>query len=195
MYHKVLSHGRSKHVTVSQARTGLQWEKLRYVDISNAEPLMIADLAVDENDELWQILIGNLRPARPKYNFTWDPQCVLHYFDSRPTNINSSILDISKKLVTLLALTTGYRLQTLRQISIDDIHISSTRITIFVPARIKTTGQRSTQPLLILPFFENSRVCAAHTLIQYLKATKSTHGSVKELFITSRPRPTREKAE
>jgi len=77
--------------------------------------------------------VGNLRPALPKYNWTWDPQCVLQYFNNRSVKITSSILDTWKKLITLLALTTCHRLQTPRLININ-IQISLTKITIFIPA-------------------------------------------------------------
>ncbi|KAJ8966373.1 hypothetical protein NQ314_003558 [Rhamnusium bicolor] len=57
--------------------------------------------------------IFRLRPPTRKYQSTWDPQVVLTYLEPKYPNENLSLLELSKKTITLLALASGQRLQTL----------------------------------------------------------------------------------
>lgn len=134
--------------------------------------------------------VANLRQAQPRYNHTWDPQCVLRYFGSHPTTSSTCLKDVLKKLVSLLALATGQRLQTLQKIDIENIQISPSKILIFVPGQVKTSGRGKLQPLLVLPFFKDPQLCPARTLAQYLTVTRNLRGSIKTLFITT-TRPTK----
>nr|CAH7740596.1 unnamed protein product [Callosobruchus chinensis] len=68
-------------------------------------------------------------------------------------NSDISLNILSKKLITLLALATGQRIQTLASIEIDNIHRSDMKIDIPIPRRTKTSARNKFQPFLILPFF------------------------------------------
>jgi len=65
--------------------------------------------------------ISRLRPVVPRYTFTWNPDLVLRFLKSLGTD-QGSLKDLSLKLVGLLALCTGQRVQTLASIRIDEIH-------------------------------------------------------------------------
>lgn len=62
-----------------------------------------------------------LRPQLPKYNITWDPTLVLTYLSKRYPNEKLSLEQLTCKSVTLLALVTAQRVQTLSKITIDNI--------------------------------------------------------------------------
>nr|CAH7717093.1 unnamed protein product [Callosobruchus chinensis] len=125
-----------------------------------------------------------LRPAMPKYQNTWDPAVVLDYTRNLK-NSDISLNILSKKLITLLALATGQRLQTLASIDIDNIHRSDMKIDIPIPRRIKTSARNKFQPFLILPFLNSDpENCVASTLLYYLEKTKLLRGSIKNLFIS-----------
>nr|CAH7765856.1 unnamed protein product [Callosobruchus chinensis] len=125
-----------------------------------------------------------LRPAMPKYQNTWDPAVVLDYTGNLK-NSDISLNILSKKLITLLALATGQRLQTLASIEIDNIHRSDMKIDIPIPRRIKTSARNKFQPFLILPFLNSDpENCVASTLLYYLEKTKLLRGSIKSLFIS-----------
>nr|CAH7760283.1 unnamed protein product [Callosobruchus chinensis] len=125
-----------------------------------------------------------LRPAMPKYQNTWDPAVVLDYTRNLK-NADISLNILSKKLITLLALATGQRLQTLASIDIDNIHRSDMKIDIPIPRRIKTSARNKFQPFLILPFLNSDpENCVASTLLYYLEKTKLLRGSIKNLFIS-----------
>lgn len=129
--------------------------------------------------------IARLRPSEPKYQSTWDPKIVLYYLKKRPSE-SLSLEDLTKKLVTLIALITGQRMQTLALIDVRNIRESVQSIEIKVPDTIKTSGPNKSQPALTLPFYnEDKNICAAKTLQCYLARTKDLRReNNKRLFIS-----------
>ncbi|XP_031357955.1 uncharacterized protein LOC116181685 [Photinus pyralis] len=127
--------------------------------------------------------ISKLRPQKPRYNVTWDPQLVLNFLEQRES---STLQALSEKLITLLALSTAHRMQTFSLIRLRNILESSTGFQILIEDQIKTSGPGRKQPCLNLPFFvENPRLCVATTLKRYLAATKEHRTSNMDvLFIT-----------
>lgn len=129
--------------------------------------------------------ISKERPSKAKYNATWDPKFVLDYFSAGPENKNLSFKELSHKLITLLALVTGHRIQTLSLIKVDNLILSDSKVVILIPDKIKTTRRGACQPSLELPFFEqNKKICPASTLIHYLDITKTKRGSIRALFLS-----------
>lgn len=127
--------------------------------------------------------VANLRPPKPKYESTWDPKIILDYFENL-LNENLSLELLSKKLVTLLALVTGQRIQTLSLIDLEIIVVKKELIEIKIPERIKTSKLERNQPILFLPFFkENLNICSANTLLCYIRRTKNLRSS-SVLFIS-----------
>lgn len=131
--------------------------------------------------------LNNLRPSDPKYEITWDPKIVLDYLSSLPLNKKLTTQDLSRKLITLLALVTGHRLQTFSLIEVDNIENKTDAIHIKIPKRIKTSGRNRKQHVLILPFYsDNEKICAATTLKSYVKRTQNRRGETKFLFLTTK---------
>ena len=129
---------------------------------------------------------ANLRPPLPRYELTWDPQLVLTHLREKP-NEELSLAALSQKLLLLLALATGQRLQTLASIEIDNIWFEQEAAFIKIPARLKTSAIGRSQPILTLPFFPESNVCPAKTLEVFLARTAPMRASVRRLFLTLRP--------
>lgn len=131
------------------------------------------------------------RPNLPKYQKCWDPSIVLTYLSSLSPNESLSLEVITKKLVTLLALSTGQRVQTLTLIKIDNISISDTCITIAIDDLIKTSAPNRANQQLVIPYFnEKPNICPAKTLSTYLHKTKdlrSTPGTEKLILTTKKP--------
>lgn len=128
--------------------------------------------------------IAKLRPGKPKYESTWDPSLVLNHVSQWGSNDAISLEKLTFKLVTLLALVTAQRMQTLATIDIRNVERSTRFIEIKIPARLKTSKMNKLQPILNVPFYmENRHVCVASTLEEYLKRTKDLRGSETRLFI------------
>ncbi|XP_031337110.1 uncharacterized protein LOC116181252 [Photinus pyralis] len=130
--------------------------------------------------------ISRLRSSKPRYNSTWDPNVVLEYLQKLGPNFTLTLKDLSANLVTLLALATGHRLQTIQLIKLSNIHTSAQGIQIPITGPVKTSGSNRSQPCLQIPrFAENPLLCVATTLIDYIEATKPLQTPNQDyLFIT-----------
>lgn len=129
--------------------------------------------------------IAKKRPPKPKYDVTWDPKIVIDYFSKGNPNEELSLKELSQKLITLLALTTGHRFQTFSVINLQDIRKTDKYIEIKISARIKTSGPGRSQPTLIVPFYPpNKSICVASILELYMERTKKIRDSVSTLFIS-----------
>lgn len=125
------------------------------------------------------------RPMKPKYSTTWDPGTVLSLLSSWFPNDLLSIERITKKLVTLLALTTGHRIQTLSFIKLNNIVYTDSGITINISDLIKTSRHGGEQPILKLSYYNQKReICPVHTVISYIKLTKHNRKEINDLIIT-----------
>lgn len=121
--------------------------------------------------------VYRLKPIFPKYIGTWDPNIVLNYYAALPNDHIMNLEHLTRKLVILLALSTGQRLQTLSMIKLDNIQKLNDRILIKITDIIKTSGIGRSQPILNLPFFiSNPKICPAATLLSYIELT-SCHRS------------------
>ncbi|XP_047028734.1 uncharacterized protein LOC124636613 [Helicoverpa zea] len=128
--------------------------------------------------------IFRLRPPLPKYDTTWDVSVVLNFLATLYPNESQNLDKLSKKLATLLALTTAHRVQTLSKINIDNIEIFATKVSIKIPDLIKTSRPGAAQPELILPFFrERPEICPVSALGCFLELTKDLR-KTKNLFIS-----------
>lgn len=118
--------------------------------------------------------VSRLRPQKPKYSTTWDPEPVLKYLETLDVNEKLSLEKITKKLAILLALTTAQRIQSISKIRLEDISTTSELMQIKISERIKTTANNRNQPVLHIPFFkEKPKICTASALQTYVER-KST---------------------
>lgn len=127
--------------------------------------------------------VSKLRPPKPRYDNVWDVNLVLDMFTSWPLNSELPIFRLTIKLVALLALVTGQRVQTLSLININNI-IRSSNVQILIPEIIKTSGVAKKQPcLLLVPYKVNDKLCVVKCLDEYLNRTASYRNS-DELLIS-----------
>ena len=84
--------------------------------------------------------LAHLRPSLPKYNAKWSPKIVLDYFTKADSNEKLTLQELASKLITLLAITTGHRMQTFANIKIHNIEVKNKKVEIKFPDWIKTTG-------------------------------------------------------
>ncbi|KMQ86317.1 tyrosine recombinase [Lasius niger] len=115
--------------------------------------------------------VAALKPQRPRYDFIWDPPPVIAHLVSLYPHENLSLELISRKLVTLLALTTAQRMQTLAAIQISNVVISDSLVT-KIPARLKTSGIGKSQPLLVFkPFLDRPELWVFSLVKFYIELT------------------------
>lgn len=129
---------------------------------------IIATENIEANELIRKFLKGNskTRPAKPRYDATWDVNPVLQQLEKLFPLESLTLKQLSHKLILLLALGTAHRLQTLTLIRIANISKSHTGLEIRIPERIKSTGSSSIRTTLKLPFFsEKPELCIASTLL------------------------------
>lgn len=91
----------------------------------------------------------------------WDPKVILKHATMLSLNEEIFLEALSKKFVTLLALVTGHRIQTLSLIKIENIEKFEEFMEIKIPDT-KTSRINRKQPLLILPVYEkDTNICIA----------------------------------
>lgn len=131
--------------------------------------------------------IFRLRPTKPKYDKTWDPDVVLRTLASHCTTLDSNLQKMSEKLATLMALATAHRIQTLSLIKLSNIKRSKDGFEIEIPQLIKTSRPGHCQPLLLIRYFRNKpEICVASFLERYIVLTEPLRKDCDFLFITSR---------
>lgn len=126
-----------------------------------------------------------LRPPMPKYSATWDTSIVLDFLANFYPNLDIDLQVLTKKLITLLALITAHRVQTLSLIRLKNLIINNSNISINISDIIKTSRLGSKPPNLIIPFYRvKPEICPANTLLDYLERTKHLRGEEDSLFIS-----------
>ncbi|XP_047991863.1 uncharacterized protein LOC125230671 [Leguminivora glycinivorella] len=140
--------------------------------------ILVNDISKDPRITRFLKGVFRLRPPLPKYNSTWNPTCVLDFLSNFYPNETLSLEDLSKKCITLLALTTAHRVQTFSKIKIQNIENLNDKILIKIPEVIKTSRVGSKQPILVLPYFtQKVEICPAKTLMSYVEKTASVRKS------------------
>lgn len=134
--------------------------------------------------------VSNIRPPKPKYSFTWNPDPVLTYLEAWYPLQSLSLKNLTYKLVTLMALTSASRVQTLSLVKLDNINVTFEKIEIKIEDRIKTTAVGRNQPLLIFPYFrDRPQLCVAHTIETYIKITESYRNNGEQHLILTIRKP------
>ncbi|XP_026318671.1 uncharacterized protein LOC113229329 [Hyposmocoma kahamanoa] len=148
---------------------------------------LIIGQQVGNDERIKRFIKGVFRskPPRPKYNFTWDPGLVLNHVALWYPHVDISLEKLTKKLVTILALTTGHRVQTLSLIKLNNIKVVHQGIQIHIPDIIKTTKRGALQPMLHLKTYNNKiEICPVHIIRSYINITQSIRKDIQNLIIT-----------
>lgn len=162
----------SSYMTINSARSALS------TVFSDSERLSIG-----EHKLIVRFMKGvsRLRPPAPRYSVTWDASKVLNYLHSLSSTL--SFKETTLKLVSLLALVTGQRVQTLTAIKLSDI-VWENPVQIKISNRLKTTSVNRSNPILVLPPFQDEYLCPVKALKDYIAATKDKRGNCDKLFIS-----------
>ncbi|KAK6169840.1 hypothetical protein SNE40_020817 [Patella caerulea] len=157
--------------------------------LSNCVKLVDSTCVVGEHPLVSRFLKGvfELRPSLPRYKQIWDVKIVLNYLEKLSPNEDLSLLDLSTKLVTLLAIVSGQRCQSLHVIKTCDMIFETNRILIPINSIIKQSKPNKTQPVMVLPVFYNQNLCVVRTMKEYLNRTEifRCEKENRELFLTT----------
>lgn len=130
--------------------------------------------------------IANKRPPSCKYDVTWDVSLVLDLFTKWEDNLSLNLMNLSIKLVALLALTTGQRVQTLAAIKVSEIFLSTSGAEIRVRDKLKNS-KPGVGLSLSLAKFEKTKICVVKCLEVYIERTCKIRASDYLLISTRSP--------
>ena len=127
----------------------------------------------------------NARPSLPRYNYTWSPEQVLAFLDEWSPPEKLTLRQLTLKVVTLIALITGQRCQTIHCMDLNSMQKTNDRFRFIIESMIKTTKPGSLQPVLILPMFtHDDKRCIYKFLVEYLNRTANLRLNHSKLFIS-----------
>ncbi len=126
------------------------------------------------------------KPPVARYNTTWDPSVVLSHFEATASR-KLTVLQLARKTVTLLALTTLLRGAELASIKFDSFFASRYRATFVLGQLRKSQRTGPLQSLTVRAWRDNSIICPVTTLESYIERTETLRGpmSGNALFIGS----------
>lgn len=180
----------SKTIDIIKFLTKLFEEGASYSSLNTARSAisLISVCNINKDGMIPRFLKGTFkqRPAKPKYDSTWDVTPVLNFIEKLHSN-DWELKIMCQRLATLLILTTAQRLQTLALINIDNIQKSDKNIRIKITEQIKTSKPGTFHPELVLPFFKDRPgLCVASAVLDYVKHTHDLRNeNTRNLFITS----------
>ncbi|VDI36333.1 Hypothetical predicted protein [Mytilus galloprovincialis] len=128
--------------------------------------------------------VYNKRPMFPRYQQTWDVNVVLEFLITLSPVKLLSLRCLTLKLVMLLALVTGQRIQRLHCVDLDFMKISKDNVIIEINEVLKTSKPgKHLSPICLPAFVDDTRLCIVTVLNAYIERTSAIRTSQK-LFVT-----------
>ena len=130
--------------------------------------------------------VYNERPPVPRYLATWNPDTVLAYFDATAAT-ELSLLQLSRKTVTLVALCSLLRTCEISSILLDSIHISDSKVSFTLGKPRKAQHSGPLQQISIDSWPQNVSICPVSAIELYLERTQSLRNlsNSTSLFLSS----------
>ena len=129
--------------------------------------------------------VFNMRPQRPRYNYTWDVETVLRFLDNYHPLAEISLKILTLKTVTLTALVTGQRCQSIHLMDLKHMQQTEQKLRFVIEEKVKTSAPGKKQPVLILPKFDmNEKRCVCATMIEYIRRTSALRDGQSKVFIS-----------
>ena len=126
----------------------------------------------------------NINPSLARYDKMWDVSIVLKTLEKWSPAKYLSRKQLTFKLITLLALVTGQRTQSLQALDTEHCHFETSQITFTINKILKhNKSSKTLDNKVIIPYYEaNRNICPALCLKQYIERTKRERSS-SQLFI------------
>ena len=126
--------------------------------------------------------LEKLKPKTPRYQNIWDPGTVLRYLTRwSPARLLDMKL-LSHKLLMLLLLATGQRIQTISKLNINNLQLKGGKAIFRIDDKLKTSKPGIPTYVTIKEYPANRSLCPIRYLKEYIKRTKSKRTS-STLFI------------
>ena len=147
---------------------------------------LISKNKIGKNDVIKRFILGcyKLKPTKSKYDTIWDIDVLLEYLEKMNKFEDLTLSELTYKTVTLLALCTAQRSQTLSKIKVKNIRDNGKNLKITITDIIKTSRPGVKQPTLILPKCEfRPNLCIYSCVKNYIARTNSIRIDQCKLFL------------
>ena len=106
--------------------------------------------------------VFNTRPNLPRYSKIWDVSIVLKYLENCSPGKFLNLLQLSQKLTTLIALTTGQRAQTIGYLNLDHVNFSHASASFNIQSLLKHNSQHNkiNNVVTLVAYPNNKKLCA-----------------------------------
>jgi hypothetical protein len=147
---------------------------------------------IKDNELINKFMKGvfNLRPSLPRYTCMWDLKDVLIYIEKIELQ-NINLKNLSKKLVLLLLLLSGQRVQTIQVLKLRNVNISQNDCIIYLDSLLKTSGPKGHKSHLHYKYYENTNLCVVSHLKKYIEMTESLRDDNIDKLLISYTKPHR----
>lgn len=130
--------------------------------------------------------VFKLRPALPKYRNTWDVSLLLNHLKSI-INTDASFKSLSLKCVTLIAIVTGQRVQTLGALDINNMIYVEDDIIFEIDKVLKTSRPGHHISVKLSKYKDDVDLCPVTCLLHYLSRTKDIRQHSQVFLSLHRP--------
>ena len=128
--------------------------------------------------------VFNIRPPVPRYSQTWDPNLVLELLRQWHPTKTLDLKKLTLKVLMLILLVSGQRLQTVFFMSLDNMRSTSSSFTFVIADLLKQSRPGYKNPSIILQSYpKDERLCIFTLLKAYIQRTAPLRKDVRALFI------------
>lgn len=128
--------------------------------------------------------IFELKRSLSNYSEIWDVNTVLDYLKSLGDPTTLLLKNLTLKTTILLCLLTGQRCQTIFSIDLRYIQAMENRFRITIQQGLKQSkAGRHLEPIELMAFHEDKRVCIVEHLKEYIQQTKEIRNQSNQLLI------------
>lgn len=129
--------------------------------------------------------VFNLRPPKPRYQEVWDVRVVLNCLRKLSPAGKLSLKALTIKTVTLIALISAQRVQTLQKLSLKTMKVKEGSITFCVDELLKQSRPGTIGcKIRIQEYPPDRRLCPLRYMKAYLKKTSELRNAEEKVFIS-----------
>lgn len=128
--------------------------------------------------------VFNLRPPTPKLKAVWDVNIVFQYFENKPDNKQLADKDLVHKLIMLLLLLGGQRVNTIVNFHVDSMILTSESVTFAPKSVLKHSRKGSKIDSFMYRSYPNKKLCIVDCINEYLNRRTDVPNNVTQLIVT-----------
>ena len=129
--------------------------------------------------------IFKLKPTRSRYKCIWDVNIVFDYIRQLPDNESLSLKILSFKIVTLIALVSAQRVQSLFNLCLSGMKEESDRFILYLGKIKQSRPKFSSMYITIHKFDSDQNLCIYCAFVEYLKRTSGlSEVSCDKIFVS-----------